>query len=226
MMPLRKCSKQVYSNRLIKADWEVRPVSIDVARRIVFNFHYAKGASNTRTFLHGLFKRGSFWDEDCLGIAWWIPPTRSAAEATYPKNWKGVLSLSRLVVLPGVPKNACSFLLSKSVKLIPAETWPCLVTYADEWKGHIGTIYRAANWKYVGMTQSENVFTINGIMRSRKIGPTTRTVSQMLKLGAVKEGNFSKHKYVLIRNQNHDESQSLDEHDQERTQKTIVQGSP
>lgn len=177
----------------------MRPVEIAIARELVTRYHYAKGASNTRTYLHGLFRRGAFWEADCVGIAWWIPPTRSAAEATFPKNWQGVLALSRLVVAPEVPKNACSFLLSRSVKLIPADEWPCLVTYADDWRGHTGTIYRACNWKYLGKTGVEDTYTINGVMTSRKAGGHTRTKAEMIALGALNEGRHAKHKYVLIR---------------------------
>lgn len=189
-----------YSGRLRRDEWEVRTVSIEVARRIVERYHYSRGASNTRTFLHGLFRRGSFFDEECQGIAWWLPPTRSCAEATYPENWRGVLSLSRLVICPGVPKNACTFLLSRSVKLIPQSSWPCLVTYADDWRGHSGGIYRACNWTYLGKTKPQSTFTLNGVLTSRKAGPKTRTLKQMISLGAVFEGNHAKHKFVLIRN--------------------------
>lgn len=128
--------------KLRKADYEVRPVSIGVARRIVTAHHYARGASNTGVYVHGLFRVGEIFDEQCLGVAWWLPPTRSAAEATYPARWQGVLCLSRLVVLPDVPKNACSFLLARSRRAIDRSAWPCLLTYADEWRGHTGAIYR------------------------------------------------------------------------------------
>ena len=65
--------------RLRKADWEVRPVCHEFAQRLVAAHHYAKGGSNTKTYLHGLFRRGDIFDEQCQGVAWWIPPTRSAA---------------------------------------------------------------------------------------------------------------------------------------------------
>lgn len=177
----------------------MRDIPLMIGRELVKSYHYAKGASNTRTYLHGLFRRGETDENNCLGAAWWIPPTRSAAEATYPPNWQGVLSLSRLVIAPGVPKNACTFLLSRSVKLIPAKRWPCLVTYADDWRGHTGTIYRACNWQYLGKTRPETTYTINGVMTSRKAGGNTRTKSEMLALGATIEGKHAKHKYVLCR---------------------------
>lgn len=186
------------TTRLKKADWAVRVVDTRVARRMVEAYHYAAGASNTNTYLHGLFPAKSFFDEECVGVAWWIPPTKSAALATYPRQWQGVLSLSRLVIAPGVSKNACTFLLGRSMKLIDRHRWPCLVTYADEWQGHTGTIYKAANWAYIGRTKPEATYTIDGRMVSRKAGPKTRTKDEMEALGATMIGRFSKRKYVHI----------------------------
>lgn len=188
-----------YDNRLRALEWTVRAVPIDVARRLVETYHYAKGASNTAVYLHGLFRVGAFFDDECMGVAWWLPPTRSSALATYPENCEGVLALSRLVVIPDVPKNACSFLLARSVRMIDRAVWPCLVTYADEWRGHTGTIYRASNWTDCGMTKPQAVYTINGRMVSKKAGPKTRTRSEMERLGAVMVGRFAKRKYVNVK---------------------------
>jgi hypothetical protein len=187
-----------YSGRLRKEDWEVRPISLEVASRLVRHFHYARGSSNTATYRHGLFLKGEFWEENCKGVALWIPPTKSAALSTFPENWQGVLSLSRLVVVPDVPKNACTFLLARSVKMIDRALWPCLVTYADSWRGHTGGIYKAAGWNYAGRTGAEAVYTISGRMVSRKAGPRTRTKLEMAELGATEEGKHWKHKFVLM----------------------------
>lgn len=183
--------------KLRKSDYEVRPVCIDVARRMVTAHHYAAGAANTATYLHGLFRAGEIFDEQCQGVAWWIPPTRSAAEATFPTRWQGVLCLSRLVILPNVPGNACTFLLARSRRAINRSDWPCLVTYADEWRGHTGAIYRADNWHYEGRTRPERTYQINGRMVARKAGGHTRTHAEMLALGAQMVGSFAKHKFVL-----------------------------
>lgn len=185
------------SARLRRSDYQVRPVCIGVARRIVEAHHYAGGAANTATYLHGLFRSGDIFDEQCVGVAWWIPPTRSAAEATYPARWQGVLSLSRLVIVPGTPGNACTFLLAGSRRLIDRERWPCLVTYADEWRGHTGAIYRADNWRYCGPTKPERTYQINGRLVARKAGARTRTHAEMLALGAVCVGSFTRHKFVF-----------------------------
>lgn len=186
------------NERLKKEDWTVRPVSPGIARRIIERFHYASGASNTYTYLHGLFKADAFFDEECAGVAWWIPPTKSAALATYPERWQGVLALSRLVIVPGVPSNACSFLISRSRKIIDRKKWPCLVTYADEWQEHTGSIYLADNWTFVGKTKPERGYSINGRMTARKAGPNTRTHTEMLALGALPLGKFAKLKFINV----------------------------
>jgi hypothetical protein len=186
------------SDILLRAsEWAVRPVAIGIARKLVEQNHYARGASNTATYLHGLYN--TIADDACCGVAWWIPPTRSAAQATYPDNWKGVLALSRLVIIPGIPKNACTFLLARSRKLIDKIKWPCLVTYADDWQGHTGGIYRADNWTYIGKTKPERTYRIEGRMVSRKAGGNTRTHAEMLALGAELVGAFAKSKYVMRR---------------------------
>lgn len=188
-----------YSDRLRKADWEVRGIQLSIAQKIVTEYHYMRGGSNTATYCHGLFLKESLQEEnECRGIAWWIPPTKGAAIATYPDNWQGVLCLSRLVVLPDVPKNAASFLLARSMAMIDRQRWPCLVTYADKRQNHVGTIYKATNWTYIGETKPEAVFVIGDRTIARKAGPHTRTRVELAQLGAVYLGSFSKHKFVHI----------------------------
>lgn len=181
---------------LRRKEWRVDTISLGQARELVQRLHYAAGSSNTATFRHGLFRLED-WPLVPSGCAIWIPPTRTAAEASTDGDWQRVLSLSRLVIEPGVPTNAASFLLGHSEKLIrQSGMWDTLVTYADEWQGHTGAIYRAANWEYVGLTKPERVYVKDGAMIARKAGPKTRTHGDMLALGAECVGSFSKHKFV------------------------------
>lgn len=173
-----------------KADWWIADVSLTTARQLVEAWHYARGGSNTRVACHGLYPRGWFWESQCVGVAWWLPPTKTAA-LSFDPNWRGVLSLSRLVVSPDVPNNAESFLIRHSMNLIDRTKWPVLVTYADTWQGHDGTIYRAAGWKEVGRTKPERRYVRAGRMVSRKAGPKTRTHAEMLSLGCECVGSFS-----------------------------------
>jgi len=182
---------------LRREDYEVRTVPLSLCQEKVRKYHYAKTGSNTATFRHGLFLKAD--SEKCIGIAWWIPPTKSCALANYPKNWRAVLVLSRLVVDPEVPKNAASFLIMQSVKLIRKDQrWEYLLTYADEWQGHTGAIYKATNWKPLGKTSPEATWVDSeGRMVARKAGPHTRTKAEMLELGYRMIGRFSRFRFGM-----------------------------
>lgn len=180
--------------KLRKADYFVAPCSLQQAERLVEAHHYAHGGPNTGVGIHGLYRVGTF--EPC-GVAWWIPPTRSTATAWWD-DWQAVLTLSRLVLTPDVPKNAATFLLMRSVKMLPPQ-WRCLLTYADTWQGHTGHIYKAAGWEYLGLTTPERIYTRNGRMVARKAGPVTRTHAEMIALGCVCIGAYPKHRYRYIR---------------------------
>jgi len=74
-----------------------------------------------------------------------------------------------------------------------------LVTYADTWMGHTGTIYKATNWEYVGLTKPTPVFVSNiGKMMGRKRGGKNITKQDLLKQGFSDVGKYPKHKFRLI----------------------------
>jgi hypothetical protein len=185
----------VFPEKFRKRDWIVDSISLTTARRFIQAWHYAGGASNTATYLHGLYPSGELWEAAAVGCAWWIPPTKSAG-MHMTENWQGVLSLSRLVIAPGMPTNAASFLIRRSMRLIDRSRWPVLVTYADGWRGHVGTIYRAAGWQEDGQTKPERTYVRNGRMISRKAGGHTRTHAEMLALGAECVGSFSRIRFI------------------------------
>ena len=67
-----------------------------------------------------------------------------------------VWELSRLYLLDNIPMNAESWLISKSVRWVKRchKDVGLLVSYADPSVGHSGTIYKAANWQFDGMTDA------------------------------------------------------------------------
>jgi hypothetical protein len=175
-------------------EWFVGDCDPDQARALVTRYHYAGGTSNTSTNTHGLY-RASDWQ--LFGVTWWLPPIRGAAISIWRDNPTAVLSLSRLVVVPGTPKNAATFLLARSQNMLSVQ-WQCLLTYADTWRGHTGTIYRAAGWEYLGLTKPTKIYVKDERLISRKSGPTNRSHNDMLSLGATCLGSFPKHRYRKI----------------------------
>lgn len=59
--------------------------------------------------------------------------------------------LIRLWVHPNAPKNTASLIVSKSMKLLPRQV-DLVVTFADSGQEHVGTVYQALNFFYLGMS--------------------------------------------------------------------------
>lgn len=175
-------------------DYEVRSISVQEGRAFIITHHYSKGCSNTAVYMHGLFRKG---ETELLGVAQWLPPTRVAAESVNRDEWRRVLSLTRLAVHPDVPRNGATFLMARSMRLIESDQkWLSLVTYADEFMGHTGAIYRAANWEYVGFMKPQPRWEDRDGKQVAKKATRTRTKAEMENLGYRMVGAFRKHKFV------------------------------
>ena len=182
--------------RLKKDEWSVREIPHCDARAFIERYHYSKGCSHTSVYRHGLFRQNC---DELMGVVLWLPPTKPAAMSVNKGEWRKVLSLTRMAVKPDVPKNACSFMLSRSVKQIKRDgRFTSLVTYADERQGHTGHVYRASNWTFIGTMKGSPAWLDPKTGRQVATQATkTRTKQQMLDLGYVVVGRFAKHKYVL-----------------------------
>ena len=182
-------------HRLRKSEWRVDDCPLKEAQQLIKDYHYAKGGSNTAVYTHGLYRIA---DNQLVGVVWWLPPTRVACESVNKENWKKVLSLTRMAIIPGVPKNACSFLLARSIKKIREDgRFVSLVTYADESQDHKGLVYKAANWNYVGRTGPYPRWVNQEGVQVAPKSTNNRTKAQMEALGNKKVGSYYKHKYIL-----------------------------
>lgn len=184
---------------LCRADWRVRPCDLSTVQSMVRREHYSGGGSNTAVYTLGVFPADEWFGVEPIAVSWWLPPTPACGRAVWPDDCQAVLSLSRLVCEPHAPKNTPSFLLAHGMKFIDRQRWPILITFADDWQGHTGAIYRAAGWIECGRSKPEPTYTIGGRMVCRKAGPVTRTHRQMLDLGCTFEGRFSRRRFVHVR---------------------------
>ena len=91
------------------------------------------------------------------------PAGPSAAQKYYPQDPDKCLELRRLCLIDDTPKNAESFFVSRTLKWLRKNTdWKFVVSYADPEQGHQGTIYRAANFKYEGITAPGSSLLVDG----------------------------------------------------------------
>ena len=98
---------------------------------------------------------GLFEEEKLIGVITYGQPASPALCRGIGgvENKANVLELNRLVILPEYNgQNYASFLISKSLKLLPPRKY--IVSYADigGW-GHVGYVYQATNFYFTGMTK-------------------------------------------------------------------------
>lgn len=74
-----------------------------------------------------------------------------------------VIELRRLCCIDFTPRNAESFFIGGMLRWLRKNTALIMVvSYADEDHGHIGTIYKASNFKYDGFRSGGRVILYNG----------------------------------------------------------------
>lgn len=100
-------------------------------------------------YLHSLPRAGSEYfglviDNKLRGVAIFGNPTA--------KQYNGTgLELKRFCLSKNAPMNTCSWFMSKCIRILSNKGIRKIITYADPSVGHEGTMYRACNYKYVGM---------------------------------------------------------------------------
>ena len=127
----------------------VKAIEYNDTKKFIMEIHYARRMPCIQ-YAFGLF------DEDNLiGIVTYGQPASSTLckGVAGEENRKNVLELNRLVLLPTQNgKNNASFLIAKSLKLLPPHR--IIVSYADigGWS-HTGYVYQATNFLYTGTTK-------------------------------------------------------------------------
>ena len=118
-----------------------------LADEFILNIHYAKRKPSI-SYVYGLYN-----NDELIGIcSFGMPPSPILAESIIGKKNKNlVIELNRLV-LKYNRKNEASYLVSKSINLLPKPK--IIVSFADENQNHIGTVYQATNFLYTGITQN------------------------------------------------------------------------
>ena len=126
---------------------DVRAIKSADCKEWVLKKHYAQRKPRIQ-YAYGLFINGVMEGIVTYGY----PATPFVSRGICGREYeKEVLELNRLVVNEHAPKNAASFLVSHSIKLLPNKIH-IIVSYADTSVGHIGYIYQATNFYYTGLT--------------------------------------------------------------------------
>ena len=186
----------------MKSDYHIDRVNKSDAADLLLRFHYLKDISKTfkSGYNYGLYKNNEFCPLNiggiqgvCIFTGLPVPEIAKGAFGLERNEQEGLFELSRLCIHPITQQeeyNITSWFVSRAIKQLRKETKVrAIISYADS-EHHGGTIYRACNFRYCGLSDPKKDFYFSdGTKHSRgKIGNA--------------EGEWRdrsrKHRYVMV----------------------------
>ena len=186
----------------MKSDYHIDRVNKSDAADLLLRFHYLKDISKTfkSGYNYGLYKNNEFCPLNiggiqgvCIFTGLPVPEIAQGAFGLERDDQEGLFELSRLCIHPVTQQeeyNITSWFVSRAIKQLRKDTKvKAIISYADS-EHHGGTIYRACNFKYCGLSDPKKDFYFSdGTKHSRgKIGDA--------------EGEWRdrsrKHRYVMV----------------------------
>lgn len=186
----------------MKSDYHIDRVNKSESAELLLRFHYLKDISKTfkSGYNYGLYKNNEFCPLNiggiqgvCIFTGLPVPEIAQGAFGLERDEQEGLFELSRLCIHPVTQQeeyNITSWFVSRAIKQLRKETKVrAIISYADS-EHHGGTIYRACNFRYCGLSDPKKDFYFSdGTKHSRgKIGDA--------------EGEWRdrsrKHRYVMI----------------------------
>lgn len=142
---------------------KIEKASFQAIKYACLHFHYAKAVPQSRLG-YSVFNEASEW----CGVILFSNGANQHIASSFGLVQGQVMELVR-VALNG--KQECtSQALAMSLKAIrqDAPLIKLIVSYADRNQGHIGVIYQATNWYYLGEFASERGIMLNGKLTHRR----------------------------------------------------------
>jgi len=154
----------------VKSDFYIDKVSKKQAEDLLLQYHYLKDISKSfkSGYNYGLFKHNDFSPLNiggvlgvCIFTGLPVPEIAKGAFELERHEQQGLFELSRLCIRPDTQSseyNITSWFVSKAIRQFRRDTEvKAILSYADN-DFHSGTIYRACNFKYYGLTDRKKDF--------------------------------------------------------------------
>jgi len=128
--------------KLHKKQAYIKTCNFSDIRSILEEYHYKKGhIGGGISVCFAMFINNKLVGGSVLG------------KPRHEKKYKNCIDIRRMALLDEAPFNSESWFLSQIIKWIGANTnYENVLSYSDETVGHIGTIYKASNFKNIGKT--------------------------------------------------------------------------
>lgn len=133
-------------------------------QKFLKSWHYSPYTYLQHKETFTLWREGDWGMPELVGVCVYTRPAgAAAAQKYYPEEPDKCLELRRLCLIDETPKNAESYFVSRTIKWLKKNTeWKFIISYADPEQGHEGVIYRAANFKYEGVTGEGSQLMVDG----------------------------------------------------------------
>ena len=154
----------------MKSDFYIDRISKKDAEELLLTYHYLKDYSKgyKSGYNYGLFRKNDFSPLNiggpvgvCIFTGLPVPEVAQGAFGLARNEQEGLFELSRLCIHPDTQQseyNITSWFVSRAIKQLRKDTQvKAIISYADN-DFHTGTIYRACNFKYCGLTDAKKDF--------------------------------------------------------------------
>ena len=139
-------------------DFIVKPVAIQQVKNFIEQWHYSKNVNGLN--ISNVF--GLFYKNQLLGAIIYGSLSMANTWQKYGSKENEVVELKRLCCVDNTKKNTESFFIGKTIKFLKKFTkYKIIVSYADPFYKHSGTIYKATNFKHKGYTAKSKVILYN-----------------------------------------------------------------
>lgn len=146
-------------------DIVVRPMPFIAARRLIERNHYLHSIPGGTKLTFGVFTGNELAGTVVLGAG----PANAHSLVSGATADDG-LCLTRLWLSDGLPRNSESHVIAVVLRALRKHTEiKFVISYADPSQGHLGTIYQAGGWAYIGRSQPMPLFDIgDGVARQSR----------------------------------------------------------
>lgn len=184
----------------LKAERYVERVPNAETHDFILNRHYARRLPSI-SYAFGLFRGGALEGICTYGTPSSAPLRTGVCGKEYSHL---VLELNRLFLLNN-HRNDASYLVGHSLRMLPRPR--VIVSFADTSQNHTGTVYRASNFTYCGLSAKRTDWKVRGLehLHGQTIadefrGVPNRSVAMREKYGSdfYLEPRSRKHRYVYF----------------------------
>lgn len=137
----------------------VRQVNHETATNFYKKWHYLGDTDFISTI-----NFGAYFDNICLGVISYGSPNAKKMKGFYDENSQdGWFEIKRLAMSDKAPRNSESRFIAVSMRLLRKIFKVVgMITLADSSVGHVGTIYKASGFKYLGLTAKKSDYVKDG----------------------------------------------------------------